>query len=93
MNKLSLTQTLLVILGVGFLILTLALVKLQIIEGEKYREYAVNNYVKKSRLDANRGEIYDRNGLPIAQNYPAINLAIIPGFITNLDSLRAYLNT
>lgn len=91
MTKLTLTQTLKLITVIGFALLIISLAKLQLFEGEKYREYAVNNYVKKSRLEANRGEIYDRNGLPIAQNYPAINLALIPGFISNKDSLKTYL--
>ncbi len=91
MNKFAISQILTLFLIVGFTILTLALAKLQLIDGEQYSEYAHNNYVKKSRIEANRGEIYDRNGLPIAQNYPAIHLAIIPGFITNEDSLKAFL--
>ncbi|MBI9031827.1 penicillin-binding protein 2 [bacterium] len=93
MNKLSLTQILLFILLLGFAILVIALAKLQIIDGGQYTEYAENNYIKKRRLDANRGEIYDRNGLPIAQNYPAINLAIVPGFIEDKDSLKTFLST
>jgi penicillin-binding protein 2 len=93
MNKLSLSFILRVFLYLGFGILIIALAKLQIIDGNQYKEYAKNNYAKKSRIEANRGEIFDRNGLPIAQNYPAIHLAIIPGFITNEDSLKAFLSS
>lgn len=91
MIRLSLSQILSIFLLIGFTILILSLAKLQIIDGDNYSEYALNNYVKKSRLEANRGEIFDRNGIPIAQNYPAINLAIIPGFISNEDSLKSFL--
>ena len=93
MNKLTISQILKLILLVGFSTLIISLAKLQIVDGEKYSDYAKNNYVKKSRLEANRGEIFDRNGEPIAQNYPAIHLAIIPGFITNEDSLKSFLSS
>lgn len=93
MTKLSTSQILTIILVVGFSILVLALFKLQIVDGSLYSEYAKNNYVKKKRLEANRGEIFDRNGEPIAQNYPAINLAIIPGFIADEDSLKSFLSS
>lgn len=93
MNKLSLSFILKAFLFLGFGILIIALAKLQIIDGQQYKEYATSNYVKKSRIEANRGEIFDRNGLPIAQNYPAIHLAIIPGFITNEDSLKTFLSS
>ena len=93
MSNQSISQILKVIMYVGFCILIIGLAKLQIVDGELYSEYAKNNYVKKSRLEANRGEIFDRNGLPIAQNYPAIHLAIIPGFIKDVDSLKAFLST
>lgn len=92
MNKLTLSQILKLILILAFSILIIFLAKLQIVEGNIYSEYAKNNYVKKSRLEANRGEIFDRSGVPIAQNYPAIHLAIIPGFITNEDSLKSFLS-
>ena len=92
MNKLTTSQILKLFLFAGFAILIIALTKLQLIDGDKYSEYATNNYVKKSRLDANRGEIFDRNGQPIAQNYPAIHLAIIPGFISDEDSLKTFLS-
>ncbi len=93
MNNLTISQILKLILVLGFSILIFSLAKLQIIDGEIYNEYAKNNYVKKSRLEANRGEIFDRFGVPIAQNYPAIHLAVIPGFITNEDSLKSFLSS
>ncbi len=91
MNKFSISQILYLFLILGFSLLIFSLAKLQLIDGDKYSDYALNNYVKKSRIEANRGEIYDRNGLPIAQNYPAIHLAIIPGFVSNEDSLKTFL--
>lgn len=93
MNRLTISQVLKIFLIIGFAILAISLAKLQLIDGEKYSEYAHNNYVKKSRIEANRGEIYDRRGNPIAQNYPAIHLAIIPGFVTNEDSLKSLLSS
>lgn len=87
----KLKQKLYIILLITMVTIIIALFNLQVIEGSKYEEIAVNNYVKKKTVEGNRGEIFDRNGVPLAQNYPATSLTVIPGFISDKDSLFSFL--
>ncbi len=60
------------ILSLGFLIFGLMIVyrlfNLQIVEGEKYYASSQKRYLKESDIEAPRGKILDRNGVPIAVN-------------------------
>ena len=60
-----------------FLIMTYRLANLTIINGEEYREKAINNRLRKINEVAKRGDIYDVNGTLLAGS--------IPGFIVNLN--------
>ena len=51
---------------------------LQIIENEKFNKKAGNNSLRKIILNAPRGIIYDRNKLPLVDNKPLYDLALIP---------------
>ncbi len=92
-TSISTTFVLRIVVITAFCLLLSFLFILQIIHGQTYKEYAENNYVRKHIINAKRGEIFDRNGQPIVQNYPSVNLVTIPQFINNLDSLKIFLNT
>jgi penicillin-binding protein 2 len=57
-----------VIVVLGFLVLTVRLFQLQIVEGKKYKRLSENNRVSEVPIPAPRGVIYDRNGEPLAKN-------------------------
>ena len=59
-----------------FLVLFLSLFKLQIVDCNKYRRIAEENYVRIKKIKPIRGEIYDRKYRPIVLNKSSLNLYI-----------------
>ena len=87
-NSRLLIFILIVVLG----ILLSSLFNLQIIQGANYALIAEKNFLRIKSLPPVRGEIYDRNYLPIAVNKPSINLYISPGNIINRDSVSLFVS-
>jgi penicillin-binding protein 2 len=81
-----------IVLGILFSLLIVVLFKLQVVQGSYYKQIAESNFVRLRRITATRGEIYDHKYRPIVQNIPSHNLYLIPGKITNIKSLSAFLN-
>lgn len=81
-----------VLVGI-FIIYTLTLFKMQVIEGDVYQTQSVNNYQRRTTLPAQRGEIYDRNAtMPIAINSDSFAVYLTPADTgTNYDSVAARL--
>ena len=81
-----------VLIGI-FIIYTLTLFKMQVIEGDFYQTQSVNNYQRRTSLPAQRGEIYDRNAtMPIAINSDSFAVYLTPADTgTNYDSVAARL--
>ncbi|MBU1190348.1 MAG: penicillin-binding protein 2 [Gammaproteobacteria bacterium] len=77
----------------GLLILALIarLNYLQVVEHEHFRTLSEDNRIKLQPVPPNRGLIYDRNGILLAENLPSYRLEITPDQIkdmsTTLDSL------
>ena len=93
MNKAQSASKLTVfILLAVLIILLLSLFNLQIIQGEKYALIAEKNYLRIKQIIPNRGEIYDRNYLPIATNTPSINLYINPGKIIDRTEVAKFIS-
>ena len=69
-------------------LLTLAwrMTYLQVTLHEKYQDLSENNRVKIRPIAPNRGLIYDRNGVLLAQNRPAYSLEITPEQVDDLDA-------
>ncbi len=57
-----------------FIVLSLRLFKLTIVEGDVYRDFSDNNRIKQIDNDASRGIIYDRNGNELASNRAIYNV-------------------
>ncbi|MBN1522779.1 MAG: penicillin-binding protein 2 [Candidatus Aureabacteria bacterium] len=58
---------------------------LQITHGEEYREISKNNQVRKIILTAPRGNIYDRNGVVLADTRPSYDLTV---FLEDVDDVE-----
>jgi penicillin-binding protein 2 len=70
-----------VVVLVAFIILTLQLWSLQIVQGETYRELADANRFRLTQVPASRGVIYDRTGELLVRNRPVYNVIVIPAFL------------
>ncbi|MGQ9677718.1 MAG: penicillin-binding protein 2 [bacterium] len=69
-----LTQITILLFG----ILTLQLINLQIIRGNRYASLSERNRIRKIILPAPRGRIYDRNSILIADTRPSYTITVIP---------------
>ena len=59
----------------------LRLVNIQIVNADKYLERAPSLYTRTQRITAARGEIFDRNGVPLAVNKIGYNLTINKAYL------------
>ena len=77
------------LLALLFFLLLGRLWYLQVLNGEYYGEIARGNRIRVVPQEAPRGIIYDRNGVILAFNRPAFNVALVPEDTPNLEtSLR-----
>ncbi|WP_408901181.1 penicillin-binding protein 2 [Photobacterium piscicola] len=76
---------------VGILILTCVLIAnlyhLQVEDYSEYKARSNNNSIKLIPVAPNRGRIYDRNGVILADNIPVCSLEIIPDQVKNLSQV------
>jgi penicillin-binding protein 2 len=80
---------LLIIGGLLCLVLFARLLYLQVIDHEHYRTLSEDNRVKLQAIPPNRGLIYDRNGILLAENLPSYRLEITP---EQVDDMKATLD-
>ncbi len=76
------------VLALAFVILAGAFFRVQALESDRFRSRAERNRLRPVPLPAPRGDILDRNGLPIAENVPGFAVKLLAG---SSDSLRAVL--
>jgi len=67
------------------------LVYLQVVQHDMYSTRSENNRVRVEPLPPNRGLIYDRNGVLLAENRPTYNLTLVRERVDNLDETLALL--
>jgi len=60
---------------------------LQVIKHEDYQTRSNNNRISLQRVAPNRGLIFDRNGVLLAENRSVYSLEIIPEQVKNLDDI------
>ncbi|MBI3990535.1 MAG: penicillin-binding protein 2 [Candidatus Omnitrophica bacterium] len=65
-------------LAVLFIFLTAGLFFTQVVRGSYYRTLSESNRVRLVPLEGIRGGIYDRNGVPLVENTPALEVLLIP---------------
>jgi penicillin-binding protein 2 len=63
----------------SFLVLTVRLWYLQVLNGEKWLRFSESNRIEAKRIPAIRGRILDRDGKVIADSKPSFDLKIVPG--------------
>lgn len=66
-----------IIILVLFGVLFLRLADITIIQGEEYRKLADDSFLKRISLTAERGEIYDTNGVLLAGNIPSYTVQFL----------------
>lgn len=81
-------RTFIAFVGVLLLLLILFsnLYSLQVDSFEKYQTRSNSNRIKLLPVAPNRGLIYDRNGIILADNKPVYSLAVIPEEVDNLEA-------
>ncbi|GAM69975.1 penicillin-binding protein 2 [Vibrio sp. JCM 19236] len=72
-----------IVLLVGALILNLY--HIQVNQYQDYRTRSNDNRIKVVPIAPNRGLIYDRNGVVLAENRPVFSLEITPEKVSNID--------
>ncbi len=86
-----------VVLGLGFLVVGGQLAYLQILSGERLAALSDRNRLRLRPIAAPRGILFDRAGLPLADNRPAFTLVVVPREVPDLgalvDRLAALLQT
>lgn len=70
---------------VGFAILTIRLVYLQVVKRDQFHTMAEANRISVVPVVPNRGVVYDRNGEILAANYSAYTLEVTPSKVKNID--------
>lgn len=76
-----------------FLILVGRMWYVQIIRGDEFEKFSLNNRVRSIRIPAPRGRILDRRGRELAVNRPSFNVYVLPEDIKDRDSLAAALSS
>ncbi len=66
---------------------------LQILRGRSFMAFSAVHTMKEIRRPASRGVIFDRNRVPIAQNRPSFDLAIVPQEIVDIEKVKKTLQT
>jgi penicillin-binding protein 2 len=66
--------------------LLMRLAWLQIVEYAHFADLSKNNRVRLMALPPNRGLIYDRNGVVLAENRPTFHLEVIPEQVEDMDA-------
>ena len=66
---------------------------LQITLHDKYKDLSENNRIQLQPIAPNRGLIYDRNGVLLAENVPSYSLVLVPERVTDMDKTIEFLDT
>lgn len=75
-----------------FLVLTLRLWGLQILQGKRYYTLSQNNRLRLQIAEAPRGLILDRNGEVIVENRPSFDVLAIPEDVKNIEGTSSLLS-
>ncbi len=70
---------------VVFAVLIVQLFNLQVLRHDELQSLAVNQQTAVISVEANRGTIYDRNGIPLAESATAYKVYIVPNKIADED--------
>lgn len=82
-----------ILAGILFIILMARLAVLQVVEHEHFDVLSNRNRVDIEPLVPQRGLIYDRNGVVLAENIPTFSLELIPEKVSDIDMTISELAT
>ena len=74
-----------VIIFILFIVIILKVFYIQVISYKKLNKYAKALWSRNLPIEANRGYIYDRNGIVLAGNITTTSLVLIPNQIKNKE--------
>jgi penicillin-binding protein 2 len=80
-----------ILAGILFTIIMARLAILQVVEHEHFNVLSNKNRVDFEPLPPQRGLIYDRNGVVLAENIPTFSLELIPEKVESIDDTLAAL--
>jgi len=86
-SRLFLRRSIAALVASGILLLALIgrLIYLQVFAYEHYKTLSEDNRIKIQAVPPNRGLIYDRNGILLADNLPSHRLEITPEQVTDME--------
>src|SRR5574341_900436 len=76
-----------IIIANAFLILVGRLWYLQIVRGNEFEKFSLNNRIRSIRIPAPRGRILDRRGRELVVNRPSFNVYVLPEDVKDRGSL------
>ena len=75
-----------------FLSLAFSLVFIQLIQGTYYYNLSTNNRIRVMPIEGRRGQIFDRNGVAIADSRVSFDVAVIPQEVKDQEELLEYVS-
>jgi len=73
-----------VILGLAFLVLGSRLWYLQVLRGDEFAEFSLDNHIRVERIPAPRGRILDRYGKELVVNRTSFDVYVIPKDVNDI---------
>lgn len=70
-----------------FLLLTARLAYLQIVMGEDFERFSLENRIRMLKVSAPRGNIYDRNGIELVSNRASFDVNVFPNEVKDIEKL------
>lgn len=70
-----------------FIIFSMRLWYLQVIQGDELREFSEKNRIKQIKITSPRGLMLDRDGKVLVENHPGFEAILSPQYVEDLDSL------
>ena len=81
-----------IILGIAFLGLVSRLWFLQVLKGDEFESFSLDNRIRVERVPAPRGRILDRYGRELVVNRPSFDIYALPKDVDDVKSLSKYLS-
>ena len=81
-----------VILGLAFLVLGSRLWYLQVLKGEEFAKFSMENHIRVERIPAPRGRILDRYGKELVINRTSFDIYVIPKDVKDIPYLSSSLS-
>ena len=78
---------------VCFSLLLMRLWYLQIVKGDMFYEFSLNNKIRKESVDAPRGMMFSRNSKLLVNNVPRFDAVIIPQYVNKTKDVVRKLST